>query len=536
MNKARAMNSLSFKIATEPDELRQIRELNYRTFVDEIPQHSPNPDRALTDRFEKENICFVCRRGHDVVGMIALRCNRPFSLDEKLPNLDAYLPPHRSPCEIRLLAVDPKLRSGRVLAGLIERVYRFFEMRGHDLALISGTLRQTRLYEHMGFVAFGPVVGTPEAPYQPMYQFAGRFRDRAAELGSASLSDIIRTQTNLLPGPIRLAPGIQSALSAPPVSHRSETFKQSADHVRRLLCALTSAPKAVMALGSGTLANDLVAGQLAQIPGCGLILDNGEFGRRLTDHAARFGLDFETVTAAWGASIAESDIRQGLDHGKPKRWIWAVHAETSTGVLNDVDTLKRLSNERDIPLCLDCVSALGMVPCDLRGVALASGVSGKGLRSMSGLALVFHDRTLPPSVRPTPRYLDLRLYRDGHVPFTLPSNLVTALGVALETMNPTERYREIEETSAWLCRQLQDVGIQILAPENARFPGVITLPLPPHANVSALGDALQREGWWLSYESPYLVERNWIQICLFESAKRDRLELLLRLLADRLAL
>ena len=102
------MSELLFKIATEPDEFRQIRELNYRTFVEEIPQHSPTPDRSLTDRFERESTYFVCLSGEEVVGMIAVRCNRPFSLDGKLPNLNAYLPPHRSACEVRLLAVEPQ--------------------------------------------------------------------------------------------------------------------------------------------------------------------------------------------------------------------------------------------------------------------------------------------------------------------------------------------------------------------------------------------------------------------------------------------
>jgi hypothetical protein len=37
------------------------------------------------------------------------------------------------------------------------------------MALISGTTRQQRLYRHLGFVPFGPLVGTPEALFQPMY-------------------------------------------------------------------------------------------------------------------------------------------------------------------------------------------------------------------------------------------------------------------------------------------------------------------------------------------------------------------------------
>ena len=529
------MSDYLFKIATEPEELRQLRALNYRTFVEEIPQHHTNPEHSLTDRFEQESTHFICRSGDAVIGMVAVRCNRPFSLDGKLPNLAAYLPPHHSACEVRLLAIEPQHRKGRVLAGLVGLLYQFCEARGHDLVLISGTTRQIKLYEHMGFTAFGPLVGTPGAQYQPMYQFVDRFRKRVAELESAAFAGVVRPEVNLMPGPIYLSPAVQEALVAKPVSHRAEAFGQLLERTRGMLCELTGAPAVVIATGSGTLANDLVAGQLAQFPGRGLILSNGEFGRRLVDHATRLQLDFEAVEVPWGEAFDEGALRRALAGGAPKAWLWAVHAETSTGVLNDLDRLKRVAQEMRVPLCLDCVSALGVVPCDLRGVALASGVSGKGLRSVAGLALVFHDGCLPPPVRALPRYLDLRLYLGSGVPFTLSSSLLAALSVAVETLSPGKRFNEVRETAGWLCRKLLEAGVKPLASDAVRFPGAITIPVPLQLNARALGDALRRDGWLLSYQSNYLVERNWIQICLFGPVEKTDLEPLPCALAAALA-
>ena len=518
------MNSLVFKIATEPDEFRQIRALNYRTFVEEIPQHGPNPDRSLADRFEQESTFCICLCGDEVIAMMAIRSNRPFSLDAKLPHLDSHLPPHKSACEIRLLAIEPKHRKGRILTGLSGVVFELFEIRAHDLALISGTLRQARLYKHMGFQAFGPVVGSPDAPYQPMYQFVDHFRNRAGELRSNALAGLTRLDMNLLPGPVYPAPAVQAALGAKPISHRAEVFEQLLGRTRHRLCELTGARAVAIALGSGTLANDLVAGQLAQLPGRGLILSNGEFGRRLVDHASRFNLDFEIVETPWGASFDENSIRRTFTRNPATTWLWAVHAETSTGVLNDLDMLKRLAHERDLTLCLDCVSSLGVVPCDLRGVAFASGVSGKGLRSMAGMALVFHDRNLPPSTRALPRYIDLRLYLGPGIPFTMPSGLLTALSLSLEALNPDIRYTAVLETSDRLCRDMQKAGLTALAAAAVRFPGAITIALPQHVSSLALGDALARKGWLLSYQSSYLIERNWIQVCLFGHTEHSDLQ------------
>src|SRR2546426_6909119 len=92
------MNSepaLQFKIATEDWEFEAIHRLNYKTFVEEIPQHRDNPEQRLVDKFHAENTYAICLNGEQLAGMVAGRAKRPFSLDQKLPNLDAHLPAGR---------------------------------------------------------------------------------------------------------------------------------------------------------------------------------------------------------------------------------------------------------------------------------------------------------------------------------------------------------------------------------------------------------------------------------------------------------
>jgi len=171
--------SYKFKIATEDWEFAQIHRLNYATFVEEIPQHSVNPDQALVDKFHRENTYIICLDHGKVVGMIAVRGNRPFSLDAKLENLEAYLPLGRKLCELRLLAVERKHRNGWVFWGMGKLLAEHCLKAGYDLALISGTTRQQRLYRHLGFMPFGPLVGEPGAQFQPMYLSLEAFQRRA---------------------------------------------------------------------------------------------------------------------------------------------------------------------------------------------------------------------------------------------------------------------------------------------------------------------------------------------------------------------
>jgi hypothetical protein len=158
-----------FKVASDAGEYDQIHRLNYRTFVKEIPQHAPNPSGQLVDRFHAQNTYLIALSGGLLVGMMAVRDQRPFSLDEKLENLDSHLPSGQKLCELRLLAVIPSHRNGRVFQGLLALLLDCARSRRYDLALISGSVRQFKLYRHLGFSPFGPLVGPRKAQYQPMY-------------------------------------------------------------------------------------------------------------------------------------------------------------------------------------------------------------------------------------------------------------------------------------------------------------------------------------------------------------------------------
>jgi GNAT superfamily N-acetyltransferase len=172
-------SALRFKVASGPEEFEQIHRLNYETFVEEIPQHPTNPERRLVDRFHAQNTYLIALEGEALVGMMAVRAQRPFSLDEKLGNIDPYLPPGRRVCEVRLLAVRSTHRNGAVFQGLVRLLLEHGRHRGYDLAVISGTVRQLKLYRHLGFEPFARLVGPPEAQYQPMYLTLERFESVA---------------------------------------------------------------------------------------------------------------------------------------------------------------------------------------------------------------------------------------------------------------------------------------------------------------------------------------------------------------------
>jgi aspartate aminotransferase-like enzyme len=544
---------LVFKVATEDWEFEQIHRLIYKTFVEEIPQHQASPSQRLVDKFHAENTYLICLSNQKLVGMLAVRGNRPFSLDQKVPDLDSHLPRGRTICEIRLLAIEKKFRGargGQVLQGILALLWQHGVEKGYDLAIISGTTRQQRLYQHLGFVPFGPLVGSGDAQFQPMYVTLETFEVTAREfLRSSPARSFHPSAVNFLPGPVTVRREVRRAFEQAPESHRSEGFKKDFQAAKQILCELVRAGNVELFMGSGTLANDVVAGQLSLLGQPGLVLSNGEFGSRLVDQARRFNLKFEAVEFPWGKPLDLAAVKRKLDEPRsrsakrdksahyspsksqsrltsaatPPAWLWCVHCETSTGVLNDLAALKTLCAGQGTKLCLDCISTIGTMPVDLTGVFFASCSSGKGLRAYPGLAMVFYNHEVTPAPDKLPRYLDLGFCAQQQgIPFTFSSNLLHALHAAVRRPNLEKRFAEIAGLSAGLRLRLAEMGFDLIGNGAQTSPAVITIALPPEMNSLKIGEAMQEAGYLLSYNSGYLRRKNWIQICLMGECPREK--------------
>jgi aspartate aminotransferase-like enzyme len=503
---------LIFKIATEACEFDQIHALNFQTFVEEIPQHPSNPSGRLLDRRHADNTYVIGLAGEQVVAMVALCARRPFSLDEKLPDLDSYLPLGRKPCEIRLLSVLAAYRKTSVFLGVVARLFELARLRGYDLALISATTRELRLYDHLGFVPFGPRVGSPSAAYQPMLLTLERFEHLAKRL-LHQWQARVSVPVSFMPGPVQIAPDVRTAFASSPRSHRSSHFASALTQTKRRLAELTGAAHVSVLLGSGTLANDVVAAQLSRKNSRGLVLSNGEFGERLVEHAKRWRLSFDVHRVAWGQPFDLQSVAT-----KRPAWLWLVHCETSTGMLNDLRAAREFCMRRGAQLCVDAISSLGTVPVSLDGVAFATGVSGKGFGAYPGLGLVFHERPVT-RCESIPRYIDLAAYQSpGEVPFTHSSNLLEALRVALARQSE-QHFERVKQDGA-LLRSRLGKRFRFVTPARFASPAVLTIALPVNVLAAEVGEKMARLGYWIAYQSDYLAKRNWIQLAVMGTHSR----------------
>ncbi|MEK3764482.1 MULTISPECIES: aminotransferase class V-fold PLP-dependent enzyme [unclassified Solibacillus] len=476
------------KIAATEKEFDAIAALNYETFVEEIPQHQPNPSKRLIDKFHHENVYLIVYKNTEIVGMAAFRDKRPFSIDQKIGNVENHLDPEVCEylCEIRLLAVKKAHRNGRVFAKLATAIYRYYYDVGYTACVISGTVREEKLYTQMGFKQFAPAVGTQEASYLPMVltrKDSEVFRERLRE------QNIV-----FYPGPVALEHSIEPAT----ISHRSNKFNQELQDMKQQLCKLAHANHVIPLVGTGTLANDAMLGQLkSEFPQeQGLILVNGEFGNRLKNQAKQWGLHVECLDFGWGNEFDMPQIESALEQGN-YHYIIFVHGETSNSILNPLEPLLELAKKYRIKLCADCISSFAALPFSMEGLLYATAVSGKALGTIAGLAFVFC-RELP-CASDAPLYLNLPYYIERQIPFTLPHFYIKAVSDALKAY--PERYTVLNKR----MELIKSSGL----PVKTMYPMIASWQ---HEKMPLIIQTCELNGFLLHSDSAYLKERNFAQI------------------------
>jgi alanine-glyoxylate transaminase/serine-glyoxylate transaminase/serine-pyruvate transaminase len=123
---------------------------------------------------------------------------------------------------------------------------------------------------------------------------------------------------------------------------------------------------------------------------------HGVFGERMLDIIERAGGKPVIVRAEWGQPIERKNIEAAFDSSKP-RALAIVHAETSTGVLQDLNGLADLAHSKNALFVVDAVTSLGGHPVgvDRSGIDVCYSGTQKCLGAPPGLApITFSERAL----------------------------------------------------------------------------------------------------------------------------------------------
>jgi len=251
----------------------------------------------------------------------------------------------------------------------------------------------------------------------------------------------------MIPGPTPVPEKVLLAMAQHPIGHRSKPYSKLQAEVTADLNWLHQTQHNVQMLtvsGTGAMEagmiNFLKKGDRV-LAGC-----NGKFGDRWAEVGEAYGLQVERVTAEWGKPLDPEQFREKLeaDTEKQIKAVILTHSETSTGVLNDLETInKHVKAHGEALIIVDAVTSLGAypIPIDDWGLDVVASGSQKGYMIPPGLGFIAVSPRAWEAYKTAdlPRYyLDLGKYRKAtekdSSPFTPPVNLVFGLHAALGMM------------------------------------------------------------------------------------------------------
>lgn len=170
----------------------------------------------------------------------------------------------------------------------------------------------------------------------------------------------MNTSTRVLmgPGPSDAHPRVLRAMSTPLIGHLDPEFLVVMDDIKAMVQATLQTKNeltfVVSAPGSAGMETCLV--NLLEPGDEAVICIHGVFGTRLADIAERCGATVITVEADWGKPINPEDVKKALATCNPKL-LAIVHAETSTGVLQPLEEISKMTKEAGALLVVDAVTS-----------------------------------------------------------------------------------------------------------------------------------------------------------------------------------
>ncbi|HSV65050.1 MAG TPA: alanine--glyoxylate aminotransferase family protein [Mycobacteriales bacterium] len=306
------------------------------------------------------------------------------------------------------------------------------------------------------------------------------------------------------PGPSNPYPEATAALGLPLLGHLDPEFLRILDETCDRLRAVfgTSNVRTLPLSGTGSAGMEAAFVNSVGPGDVVVVAANGLFGERMIDVAGRCGAEVVPVRFDWGTPV-DPDVVLAA-HPDPKL-IAVVHAETSTGVRNDVAALSAARDGQcpDALLLMDCVTSVGgiEVAVDGWGVDIAYAGTQKCLGVAPGLApFSFGERAWQRRVeRPRSWYLDLNLL-GGYVgaaagqrgrtyhhtaPVAMVASLHAGLGRILDEGLDAVVARHHEAGRA-LQDGLGDLGLELFAAEGHRLPELTAVVVPSDVDSAAI--------------------------------------------------
>lgn len=205
------------------------------------------------------------------------------------------------------------------------------------------------------------------------------------------LSQAVPQRFLYAPGPTNVDPRVYKAMAEPVVGMRDPFFFQCMADVQAGLRTIfgTKNEKTFILTGTGSSGMEAAIANFVKPGTTFAVFANGYFADRQAEMALRHGAKVIRFEKEMGEVFTAEEAASLLRQHRPEV-VAFVHAETSTGALQQPRAITAAAKEIGAFVIADCVTSLGAMPveADANGIDVAYSCSQKGLSCPAGLSPV----------------------------------------------------------------------------------------------------------------------------------------------------
>ncbi len=281
------------------------------------------------------------------------------------------------------------------------------------------------------------------------------------------------------PGPLTTAMLVKESMLTD-LGSRDHAFIATVKDVRMRLLQLAGVPEdqyvAVLLQGPGTYGLEAVVSCSVPKNGHLLVIINGAYGERMahiTKIAQMHGVKTTELRYREDSWPDVDDVYKALHADESITHVTMVHSETTTGIVNDIESIGKVVKQFGKIYFVDAMSSFGGIPIDFErcGIDFLVSSSNKCIEGVPGFVFVICRKSVLEQCKGQSRTLSFDLYaqwqgleQNGQFRFTPPTHTILAFHKALllleEEGGIAARAKRYESNHRILVEGMQQMGFE----------------------------------------------------------------------------
>jgi alanine-glyoxylate transaminase/serine-glyoxylate transaminase/serine-pyruvate transaminase len=318
----------------------------------------------------------------------------------------------------------------------------------------------------------------------------------------------------LIPGPTPVVDSIYEALAQETMGHTDPRFAAIyRNAIERTKEMLKTDGEVFVIAGSGTIAMEMALVNTVAPGEKLLVISHGYFGDRFMKLGEAYGIEIDVLQAEWGKQVAPEAVEAKLTSEKFKA-VTITHADTSTGVAADLDSLVPIIKKHGALVIVDGVCATAAMEEDMSkpygapdaNIDIVLTGSQKAIGVPPGLAIVAFNKTALAAREQLKRvpayYCDIKnwipIMNDPQKYFaTPPVNMIYAYDEGMKLVLAEGMEKRIQRHKAFgraVRGALAVYGMKALAEEDVASPTLSCILYPEGMDDAAFRASLAEKG------------------------------------------